>query len=111
MHTTQPIPEKNAGRFFTRFLDADLTRLRKKSDRKKKPTRRACAVAWMPESRVRKVKLEQPSLVEDGMRPGDVSFEFKDRLYAVNVFSVDSSASSNMDKGVEELFSEAVDEK
>ena len=69
------------------------------------------AVACSPGSRVRKVEIEQPGLVDDGMRPGDVSFEFQDRLYAADVFSVDSSALSNMEKGVEELFIEAADEK
>ena len=60
---------------------------------------------------VTSVEKEEPGLVDGNLRPGDVSFKCRGRQFAVDVSSVDSCASTNMDKCVEDLFVEAVDGK
>ena len=60
---------------------------------------------------VTSVEKEEPGLVDGNLRPGDVSFKYRGQQVAVDVFSVDSCASTNMGKCVEDLFVEAADGK
>ena len=60
---------------------------------------------------VTSVEKEEPGLVDGNLRPGDVSFKYRGQQVAVDVFSVDSCASTNMGKCVEEYFVEAADRK
>ena len=60
---------------------------------------------------VTSVEKEEPGLVDGNLRPGDVSFKYRGQQVAVDVFSVDSGASTNMGKCVEDLFVEAADGK
>ena len=60
---------------------------------------------------VTSVEKEEPGLVDGNLRLGDVPFNYRGQQVAVDVFSVDSGASTNMGKCVEDLFVEAADGK
>ena len=69
------------------------------------------AVAANPESGVANVRSEEPGIVADNSRPGDISFNYNGTTIAVDVYTADPAASSNLRFDVEKLLDVVEEEK
>ena len=69
------------------------------------------AVAANPESGVANVRSEEPGMVANNSRPGDIFFNHNGAVIAVDVYTVDHAATSNLRSDGDKLLNAVEDEK
>ena len=69
------------------------------------------AAAANPESGIASVRSDEPGMVADNSLPGDISFNYNGSAIAVDVYTADPAAPSNLRYDVNKLLDDVEEEK